>query len=252
MQVLSTGRPNQFVPGRASIAVGVAVGAFLVGLALAVGWLVFTTPLLGSLMPGGRATIAQIAIGMLAWTIALAAPAAFALVGAARLAAAVSELAARRPRPTPAASVSGALGDEYAVAVRVRLPDATRPIDELVIGPFGAAIIEELPPAHAARHKARQWEVRGRDGRWRSIDSPLERAARDAESVRRWFTRDDRDHVVKVFAAVVGTDPTVERTSDCAVLGPGQVAAWISGLPAQRMLTADRREQILEIVRGAV
>jgi hypothetical protein len=235
-----------------SIVLGVAGGAFFVGTALAIGWLVFTTPLLISFMPPGRATAFQVAVGMLAWTVALAAPAALVLLGASQLVAAVSDLAARRPRPTPAASVSGALGDEYAVAVGVRLPDAARPIDELVIGPFGAAIIEELPPLHAARHKGRQWEVRGRDGRWRSIDSPLERAARDAESVRRWFTRDDSDHVVKVFAAVVGTDPTVERTSECAVLGPGQVATWIAGLPAQRMLTSDRRERILEIVRGAV
>jgi hypothetical protein len=36
------------------------------------------------------------------------------------------------------------------------------------------------------------------------------------------------------------------------VLGPGQVATWIAGLPAQRMLTADRRERILKLVRDAV
>jgi hypothetical protein len=84
------------------------------------------------------------------------------------------------------------------------------------------------------------------------VDNPLERAARDAESVRRWLTHDDSDHVVKVYAAVVGTDASVERTSDCAVLGPAEVGPWIAGLPGQRMLTDDRRERILDVVRRVV
>jgi hypothetical protein len=189
---------------------------------------------------------------MLAWTFALASPAAFALLGAARLASAFLDLSARTPKPTPAVAARTAFGDDHAVAVGVRLPDAARPIDELVIGPFGAAVIETLPSPRIVRHHARQWELRGRDGRWRPVDDPLERAARDAESVRRWFTSDDTDHVVKVFAAVVGTDPRVQRTSDCAYLGPGQVAAWIAGLPPQRMLTRDRREHIVEVVRRSL
>jgi len=252
MQVLVPVRTARGGPSRISIAVGMVIGAALVGLALALGWLVFATPLLGTFVPQGRPSFAQLAVGMLAWTLALAAPASIALFGAARLAAVFADMAERRPRLTPAVRARAALGDDYAVAVGVRLPDTARPVDELVIGPFGAAVIEEFPSAAVARHHGRHWEKRGRDGRWRPVDNPLERAARDAESVRRWLTHDDSDHVVKVYAAVVGTDASVERTSDCAVLGPAEVGPWIAGLPGQRMLTDDRRERILDVVRRAV
>lgn len=252
MQVLSPPRIDRARPRLASIAMGIVFGTILLSIALVIAYTVFATPVLSALLPQGRPSITQLAVGMLAWTFALASPAAFALLGAARLANAFTSLAARKPRPTPAFAARAAFGADHAVALSVRLPDATRPIDELVIGPFGAAVIESLPPATVARHHKGQWELRSRDGRWRPTDNPLERAARDAESVRRWFTSDDTDHVVKVFAAVVGTDPRVERTSDCAYIGPGEVAAWIAGLPAQRMLTPDRRERILEVIRRTV
>ena len=252
MQILLPARIDRARPRLFSVAFGIVVGTILLVISLGIAYMVFATPMLNSLLPPGRPSITQLAVGMLAWTFALASPAAFALLGAARLASAFTDLAARKPKPTPAAAARAAFGDDHTVALSVRLPDATRPIDELVIGPFGAAIIESLPRPSAARHHGRQWEMRGRNGRWLPMDNPLERAARDAESVRRWFTSDDSDHVVKVFAAVVGTDPKIERTSDCAYLGPGEVAAWIAGLPAQRMLTPDRRDRIIEIVRRAV
>lgn len=252
MQVLLPARIDRARPRRISIAFGVVVGTILLVIGLGIAYLVFATPMLNSLLPPGRPSITQLAVGMLAWTFALASPAAFALLGASRLANAFTDLAARKPKPTPALAARSAFGDDHAVALSVRLPDATRPIDELVIGPFGAAVIESLPRPSVVRFHGRQWEMRGRDGRWRPTDNPLERAARDAESVRRWFTSDDSDHVVKVFAAVVGTDPRIERTSDCAYIGPGEVAAWLAGLPAQRMLTPDRRERIVEVVRRSV
>jgi len=252
MQVFSPARIDRARPRIASIALGLIFGTILLVIGLVIAYLVFATPMLNALLPPGRPSVTQLAVGMLAWTFALASPAAFALLGAARLANAFTDLSARKPKPTPAVAARAAFGDDHAVALSVRLPDTTRPIDELVIGPFGAAVIESLPRPTVARFHARQWELRGRDGRWRPMDNPLERAARDAESVRRWFSSDDSDHIVKVFAAVVGTDPRIERTSDCAYIGPGEVAAWIAGLPAQRMLTSDRRERILEIVRRAV
>jgi hypothetical protein len=252
MQVLTPARFDRARPRLFSIAMGITFGTILLAIGLAIAYLVFATPMLNALLPPGRPSPTQLVVGMLTWTFALASPAAFALLGAARLANAFTDLGARKPRPTPAVAAREAFGDDHAVALSVRLPDATRPIDELVIGPFGAAVIETLPRPAVARYHGRQWETRGRDGRWRPMDNPLERAARDAESVRRWFTSDDSDHVVKVFAAVVGTDPKIERTSDCAYLGPGEVAAWIAGLPAQRTLTPDRRERILEVVRRSV
>ena len=76
-------------------------------------------------------------------------------------------------------------------------------------------------------------------------------AARDAERVRRWLGHDDADFVVKVYAAVVGPAPTVDRTAGCAVLTPDQLGSWIAALPAQRSLTTGRRELILDLVRDA-
>ena len=56
---------------------------------------------------------------------------------------------------------------------------------------------------------------------------------------------------MKVYAAVVGPQPTVARATDCAVLTPDQLAAWVAGLPPQRSLTDGRRERVLEYVRAA-
>ena len=64
--------------------------------------------------------------------------------------------------------------------------------------------------------------------------------------------RDYLEHIiVKVYAAVVGPDPTVTRTTDCAVLAPDQLAAWLDALPPQRSLTEARRERVAEMVREA-
>jgi hypothetical protein len=129
------------------------------------------------------------------------------------------------------------------------MPDG-RPISDVVIGPFGAAVIRELPPAAVTRVRDGRWQLRTRRG-WIVIESPLERAARDAERVRRWLAHDDADFIVKAYAAVVGPEPTVPRTSDCAVLTPDQLAPWIMGLPPQRTLTEGRRERVLEYIRDA-
>ena len=73
----------------------------------------------------------------------------------------------------------------------------------------------------------------------------------DAERVRRWLGHDDADFIVKTFAAVIGAAPTVERTTDCAVLTPEQLGPWIDALPPQRSLTDSRRQQVVEMVREA-
>jgi hypothetical protein len=56
---------------------------------------------------------------------------------------------------------------------------------------------------------------------------------------------------VKVYAAVVGPEPTVARSANCAVLTPDQLASWITALPAQRSLTPGRQERLLDMVRAA-
>jgi hypothetical protein len=135
-----------------------------------------------------------------------------------------------------------------AVATGLTLPDG-RGVSELVIGPFGAAVIRELPPAAVTRIRGDSWQVRTSRG-WIALENPLERATRDAERVRRWLTDDD-DFLVKVYSAVVGPAPTVARTPHCAVLAPDQLAAWIAALPSQRSLTPGRLQRVIDTVRGA-
>ena len=133
------------------------------------------------------------------------------------------------------------------MAARVRLPDG-RVVPEVVMGPFGVAVIEELPPPHASRHQNGHWEIRHRGGAWVPVENPLDRASRDAERLRRWLADDDRDHVVKVYAAVVAPDGNVARSPTCAVVAPDELAGWIASLPAQRTLNEDRLADLVRTV----
>jgi len=232
---------------RGRIALGALVGSTLLLGGLLVGWLTFGTPFMSSFMPTGRADTTQMISGALAWSFALIAPASFVIAGLARIVAVVDSVGMPRPK-TPASRLAGALGDEYVVASRLRMPDGRR-IPELVLGPFGAAVIAEMPPAGAARRHGTAWEVRMSDGRWMPLENPLERAARDAETVRRWFADDDRDFLVKVYAAVIAPDRSIQRTPACAVITSDQIPAWLASLPAQRSLTAARRERLVELLR---
>jgi hypothetical protein len=204
-------------------------------------------------MPVGRPTTYELVAGALAWTFALTAPAGFGLIGLARIVTAFEKWRARRPRITPAVRLRRTIGDDHVVATSVRVPDG-RPVPELVVGPFGAAVIEELPPAGAVvAHGPRTWEVRLGNGYIRTIENPLERAAHDAERVRGWLSPDEADYVLKVYAAVVGkTNAPVERTPTCAIIAPEQVAEWLATLPIQRSIDAGRRERIVKEIRAAL
>ncbi|HEX5591072.1 MAG TPA: hypothetical protein VFX65_12345 [Candidatus Limnocylindrales bacterium] len=253
MQVIASERPIAGQPSRSDVVRAVVVGGILLAGATYLGYLIFGTEFLGRFTPTGRASVPQLMTGALAWTFALTAPAGFGLVGLVRLGSAVERMSARRRRPTPAVRAAALVADDHAVATRVRLPDGSRVVPELVIGPFGAAVIEELPPLGAVISRGpRSWEVRLSDGKSHMIDHPLERATRDAERVRTWLGNDDSDHVVKVYAAVVGTDPTVTRTPSCAYIGPEQVGAWLASLPPQRSFDADRRARIVQQVRDTL
>ena len=89
-------------------------------------------------------------------------------------------------------------------------------------------------------------------GQIRTIENPLLLAAHDAERVRGWLSPDDSDHVIKVYAAVVGNDPRVERTPAVALLAPSQVAEWLQSLPPQKSLDAARRDSLVKQVRSAL
>lgn len=246
MQVISSAS-TAAARGRASILAGSVVGGTLLAGGLALGWLMIATSFVTQFTPPLRPQPGEVAMAIVAWAVAFVAPATFLIVGVARIADVIDAIVARRAHAGAAWRLRRALGDEYAVATRVRLPDG-RPVPELVLGPFGAAVLVELPPAAATRHRQGAWEVRTPRG-WTTLENPLERATRDAERVRRWFASDDRDFLVKVYAAVVGSDPQVTRTASCAVIAPDQIAAWLASLPAQRSLTPSRRESLVERLR---
>lgn len=251
MQVIASSRAPRPTALLSTVLAGSMVGFVLLGGGLLLAYLTLGTSFLGQFTPVGRASSTQLVTGAIAWSFALTAPALFAIVGLVRIIGVVELVSAVRPKSARASRLAKALSDEYVVASRVPLPDG-RSVPELVIGPFGAAVIEELPPLAATRHNGTAWEVRTSDGRWRAMEHPLDRASRDAERVRRWLEQDDRDHVVKVYAAVVAPEGALERSSTCAVVTPEQLPAWIASLPAQRSLNQSRRERLVELVREAV
>jgi hypothetical protein len=99
------------------------------------------------------------------------------------------------------------------------------------------------------RRQGSVWEVRRADGKWVPLEQPVERTARDAERLRRWIGAEERDFLVKVYAAFVTEDPAIGRTATCAVIGPNEVAGWLSALAPQRSLYDTRREALVGRVR---
>jgi hypothetical protein len=252
MQVLAS-RHRAGQPSRLGVASALGVGLGLVVASATLIYLVFGQDLMSRFMPTSRPSTYELVIGALAWTLALTAPAGFGLVGLARLVTAFDRWRARRPRNTPALRLRRAIGDDHVVATSVRLPDGSRVLPELVLGPFGAAIIEELPPPRAILSRGvRTWEVRLGSGAIRTIENPLDRAAHDAERVRSWLSPAEGEHIVKVYAAVVGTDPKVTRTPTCALIAPSQVAEWLTSLPPQKSLDKGRQDKLVREIRAAL
>ena len=127
-----------------------------------------------------------------------------------------------------------------------------RSIPAMLIGPFGVVVLRETPPTSLTRVSGTAWELRTKAG-WIPIENPMERAARDAERVRHWLSDDDRDFLVKAYAAVIARPgATLERTATCAVLTADQVPDYVASLPAQRTLTDSRLDGVLAQVREAV
>jgi hypothetical protein len=143
----------------------------------------------------------------------------------------------------------GVLSDEIVVAAGVVPPDG-RPIPELVVGPFGIAIVHELEGRDRLREVGHGWEIRTRDG-WVPTEGPLEAAARDAERVRHWLANGDLDYVVRVYAALVTTETAIARSPLCAVITEDQIPAWLAALPRQRSFNAGRRNHLLSRIRTA-
>lgn len=238
-------------PGARTAAVGAAVaGLGWLALAGSLGFLAVATPVIDRLILGGRVGPSQVALGAVAWAVALTAPAAFAILGLSRLVAAIEAARGVRRRPGPVASMAGQLDPASFVAGPIVLPDGRR-IPELVVGPHGVVVFEPLPPRGATREHGGHWEVRLQDGRWIPLENPLDRAERDAERVRRWLVADERDFVVKVYAALIAPDASLARTPGCAVITRDQVPAFLGSLPVQRSLTAGRRARLDQLIRSA-
>jgi len=249
MEVITPRRPEQHL-SVAPLLSSTVVGTALVVGGLSMAYIAFATPLLAMVLPVGHPSAGQMAAGMAIWAIALVAPAAFILAGTNRLARLLVAIRGHLPRYSPTMTALAELPEDVVVVTGLMLPDG-RGVSELVMGPFGAVVLRELPPPQATRIQNGNWQLRTQRG-WIPLDDPLARAVRDADRVRRWLAHDDADFVVKVYAAVVGTDPSVQRTPACAVLTPDQLAAWVVGLPSQRSLTPGRRQLMLDRARDAV
>jgi hypothetical protein len=247
MQVIAARVPNARA-GRIEVYRTAAIAVLLLVAGVMLGWLCIGTPLITSLIPEGHPSAFQFLVGAFAWGTAILVPAGFLIIGFAHVAAAVDAAAALNPRTvTPA--LAKALGPDHLAATQLILPGGRR-IHELVLGPFGIVVLGDVPPPSMSRHVGSHWEVRGSRGRWVPIEAPLDRASRDAERVRGWLSTDDRDFLVRVYAAVVTSDERVERTPTCAVVKPGDLGAWLEALPAQRGLTPARRERLVELLRS--
>lgn len=247
MDVIAPARPLRR-PSVVPMVSGTVFGTLFIIGGLALAYVVFATPFLHLAIPSGRPDVSQAIIAIAIWAIALVAPAGFVLIGANRLARGLARARGRAPRRSVTLKALDDMPDDITVASSLTLPDG-RGVSEVVIGPFGAAVIRELPPAAVTRIRGEAWQVRTARG-WVQLENPLDRAVRDAERVRRWLTDDD-DFLIKVYSAVVGPAATVPRTPQCAVLTPDQLSAWISALPAQRSLTEGRHQRVLDTVRAA-
>lgn len=223
------------------------LGFVFAGAGLAMAYLTIATPMVSQLVPGASATSGSIGIGFGVWSFSLIAGGALLAAGTNRLAWIVASLKARERSGGPATRVLGSSSDDLAVVSNV-IPGDGRPIPELVIGSFGAAVIHELPVASRVRHGPAGWETHTAEG-WEPIDDPLGAAMRDAERVRRWLAGADLEFVVRVYAALVVSDRVLQRSPTCAVIGAGQITAWVASLPRQRTLTAGRRARLLGMAR---
>jgi hypothetical protein len=247
MQVIAAASPVTRAQRLAVVRTGVA-SVLLVIVGAILGWACVATPIIGSFMPSGRPSPGETVVAIFAFGFALVVPAGLLILGAAGMLGTAERLATLRPT-TVTPRLANVLGPDHLAATDLVLPGGRR-VHELVLGPFGIVILGDVPPATLSRHVGNQWEIRGPRGRWVPIEAPLERASRDAERMRGLLATDDRDYVTKVYAAVVTDDPRVGRTAACAVVRPAELGAWLEALPAQRGLTAGRKEHLIELIRS--
>jgi hypothetical protein len=244
MQSIPRPRPDRHTGG---LVWGTLAGACLVAFGLGLAFLVIGTPLVARLLPGSQAGNGQLTSALLVWAVSLAAGAALLVAGTNRLARTVASVRRRSADRSPVMRALKALPDDIQVAAGFTPRDGW-PIPELVIGPFGVAIVRELEGLDRLRHVGHSWEVRTSEG-WVPTEHPFDHVARDAERVRHWLTHGDLDYVVRVYAALVTPDATIPRSPLCAVISDDQIPAWLAALPRQRSFSAGRRNHLLTRIR---
>ena len=240
--------PNPGPDGHVSRLVwGTLAGAGLVAVGLGLAFLVIETPLVAMLVPGSLTGSSQVTSATLVWALALAAGAALLVAGTNRLAITVASVGRRAAGRSAVMRVMGRLPEDVVVTAGV-VPDHGRPIPELVIGPFGVAIVHEMEGRDRLRQAGQGWETRTREG-WVPTEPPLDAVARDTDHVRYWLTHGDLDFVVRIYAALVTPDATMARSALCAVISEDQIPAWLAALPRQRSFSAGRRNRLLTRIR---
>jgi len=246
MQIHQT---NPRVPrsGRFAAARALVVALAMVAAGCVLGWILLYTPIALGLVPPGRSPIST-AAGLAAWLLAIAVPASLVAFGMARITFVLEAWTGRFAR-RPISTLRLALAPGRSAVADLDLPDGHR-VQQVLLGPFGAVVLGDVPPPAFSRFDGMRWELRsGR--KWVSVEPPTERAARDADRLRSWFVADDRDFVVAVRAVIAVDDPRVHGTAACPVIGEQDLAAWVAALPIQKSLTAVRFERLHTMVEGA-
>ncbi|MFL5681816.1 MAG: hypothetical protein ACJ77O_01585 [Chloroflexota bacterium] len=230
-----------------SMVLPAVLGTCLAAAGLGIAFLALETPLASTLVPGSRSGTP---ITPIVWALALVAGGALLVAGTNRLAAVAAEVRSGRRHQSPLAQVLGSLPPDMTPASDV-VPTEGRPIPHVVVGPFGVAVIHELGGIAVIRQVGTAWERKTRDG-WVPTEHPLDRAERDAERVRHWSNHGDLDFVVRVYAGLVTTDPSMLRSPLCAVITEDRIPDWLAALPPQRSLTEGRRQQLATRIRATV
>ena len=191
--------------------------------ACSIGWLCLATPLVTSFVPQGRPSVAETATGVIAWGFAIVVPAAFLIIGVARIAAIIDTTLQMRP--------CGHVRPREGPRPRVRRRDRRLSFPAAGASTSSSSARSGSWSSRSSRRRtsratsARRWELRDDRGRWLPIEAPLDRASRDAERVRGWLAGEDRDFVGPRLRGIVTDDKTVERTPACAVVAPAELAA---------------------------
>ncbi len=223
---------------------GAAAGTTVVGVGLVasgaiLALLLVATPALQRLADPIAGRSSPMAAWTLALVIATAAVAGSVLVGLGRLGLVV---VAVRPRGDSRGIVRGLarrLPPDCIAVPHCSLADGRR-VSDVVVGPFGVVVFAPAPKAHRARAIGASWEERDADGAWHSAENPAERVSRDADRLRYLLAAQEHDFVVRVSAALVGSDPNAVGASGIPVVRQDDIPAWLATLRPQRSLTPDR------------